>query len=140
MPSTPPPEPADAPSTPHHKNLTRDERIQCRILALAGHTHKFIADLLKITERQVAYAVAAEQVTPKHRPGRPQTLTSAQVDELETYVRLPRDAHPMSYKSLATGPFEAWGVSPDVIRRALKKRGYARLRVCAEQPLADAAL
>jgi hypothetical protein len=45
-----------APSTPRHKYLNRDQRLQIQTLRLAGHTYAFIASLLNFTERQVAYA------------------------------------------------------------------------------------
>ncbi|KAF2260712.1 hypothetical protein CC78DRAFT_536196 [Lojkania enalia] len=81
------------PRTPYRNSsahLTRDERLQCQTLRLAGHTHKYIANLLNLTERQVGYVIASEQVTPKKRPGRPRILTDAQVDELEEYVQSSR--------------------------------------------------
>jgi transposase len=115
------------PSTPpHHRYLSRDERLQVQTLRLAGHTHRFIANLLGITERQVSYAIASEQVTPKRRDGRPRTLTKAQIDELEAYVRSSRYTRQISYYQLANGPFKAWGVTEHVIRRALQRRGYVR--------------
>ncbi|KAF1946547.1 hypothetical protein EJ02DRAFT_394292 [Clathrospora elynae] len=46
------------PSTPRrHTYLTRNERLQVQILCLAGHSHKSIADLLEISERQVCYVI-----------------------------------------------------------------------------------
>ena len=62
----------DPPSTPpRHRYLTRDERLQCQTLRLAGHKQEFIADLLGFTRRQVGYALASERVTPKKHKGRP---------------------------------------------------------------------
>jgi hypothetical protein len=87
------------PSTPiYNQHLSRDQRLQVQTLRVAGHTYKYIADLFKITERQVAYAVTSNQVTPKRRSGRPQTLTNAQADELEAFIRSSRGMRQMSYR------------------------------------------
>ena len=56
---------------PRHRYLTRDERLQCQTLRLAGHKQEFIADLLGFTRRQVGYALASKRVTLKKRKGRP---------------------------------------------------------------------
>ena len=75
------------PSTPRHTpHLSRDQRLQVQTLSLAGHDHQYIADLLKISVRQVGYAIHAERVTPKKRTGRPRQLTDEQIDELVAYV------------------------------------------------------
>ncbi|KAF1942871.1 hypothetical protein EJ02DRAFT_453968 [Clathrospora elynae] len=56
----------EPPSTPRHRYLTRDERLQVQTLSQAGHTQVWIADHLRILRRQVGYAIASYQVTPKH--------------------------------------------------------------------------
>ncbi|KAF2176441.1 hypothetical protein K469DRAFT_760358, partial [Zopfia rhizophila CBS 207.26] len=85
------------------KHLTRDERLQVQTLHLAGHSIQSIAALLNFTQRQVQYAAASQRVTPKKRSGRPQTLTSAQIDEIEVFVCSSRTGRLLSYTQLARG-------------------------------------
>jgi transposase len=94
------------PSTPRRRRqLTRDERIECRALRRAGHTYEYIAKLLGFSERQVGKAITSEHVTPTKRPGRPRTLTDAQIDELKAYIQSSRATRQMSFEALAEGPF-----------------------------------
>jgi hypothetical protein len=94
-------------------------------LSLAGHDHKYIADLLKVSVRHVDYAIHAERVTPKKCTGRPRQLTNDQVDELVTYVTSSRASRQMSFAHLAEGPFSHWNVGEYVIRNALRSRGMS---------------
>ncbi|KAK7184752.1 uncharacterized protein CC84DRAFT_1168678 [Paraphaeosphaeria sporulosa] len=115
----------EPPSTPRHRYLSRDERIAARALRQAGHTYTFIANQLSCTERQVAYAITRDCVTPKKRSGRPPRLSDAQVDQLEAFIRSSNSNRQLSYLQLAQGPFQHWNVGEYTIRSALRRRGYA---------------
>jgi transposase len=124
------------PSTPRHTpHLSRNQRLQVQTLSLAGHDHQYIADLLKISVRQVGYAIHAKRVTPKKRTGRPRQLTNDQIDELVTYVTQSRASRQISFACLAEGPFSHWNLSEYVIRNALRSRGYVRRIARAKPPL-----
>jgi transposase len=128
----------EPPSTPRNRYLTRDERLQVQTLSRAGHTQVWIADHLRLSRRQVGYALASDQVTPKHRSGRPPVLSSDQVDELVSYVQQSRATRQMSYLALASGPFQHWEVSEYTIRYALRNRGFTRHIALAKPPLSEA--
>ncbi|KAI6248813.1 hypothetical protein HI914_02569 [Erysiphe necator] len=105
--------------------LTRDQRLQVLTLSQFGHKQKDIAQRLGITIDQVKKVVSSGLVSPRKSSGRPFKLSSAQVDELEEFVRSSREKRQMSYLELATN-FPQWSVGEDAIRNALRRRGYER--------------
>lgn len=115
------------PSTPQHRrHLSRDERIKIHALREVGLTYERIASELRITKRQVQYAILNHVTSPKKRTGRPPALREQQVDELESFVTSSSIARRMSYFELAKNVFSHWNVSERVIKLALNKRGYER--------------
>jgi len=111
---------------------------KCRLCLFAGHDHQYIADLLKVSVRQVGYAIHAERVTLKERTCRPRQLTNDQIDELVTHVGHSRASRQRSFAGLAEGPFSHWNVGEYVIRNALRSRRYVRRIARAKAPLSDA--
>lgn len=126
------------PSTPRHRYLSRDERLQARTLRDAGHPYRFIASFLSCTERQVGLAVNSYRVTPKKRKGRPQLLSEAQIDQLVAFITSSREGRQASFLHLAKVAFPQWEVGEDTIRRALRAKGYFRRIARAKPPLSDA--
>ena len=92
-----------------------------------------IAERLEITHRQVRYAMNTTKLTPKKSSGRNPLLSSAQIDEVETYITSSQEGRQMPYFEVANVVFPHFGVSEKVIEREMKKRGYTR-RIAASKP------
>ena len=131
---------------PHRDELTRDQRIQIITLREAGFKYEQIrAYFLKkdppidISFRQIQYAINQGRPTPqkKGHVGRHLSLSEEQVDELEIFVCSSRTNRFLSYFQLSNGPFCHWEVSQDIIRKALKRRGYSRCLARQKPPLSD---
>lgn len=86
------------------KDLDRDLRLQILTLHEVG---KFsmakIAKSLSISYRQVRYAVQAGHPSPQKKTGRKSILSTAQIDEIESYVRQDRRSRQMTYDALVKG-------------------------------------
>ncbi|KAI1001156.1 hypothetical protein K3495_g7043 [Podosphaera aphanis] len=81
--------------------LSRDQRIQILALQRAGISNREIADQIGVTITQDQGAVRFGRVSPQPRTGRPPSLSSAQVDEMETFVCSCREIRQMSFLELA---------------------------------------
>ncbi|KAI1003683.1 hypothetical protein K3495_g4524 [Podosphaera aphanis] len=130
-PQTPPP------STNRRPRLTRDQRLQIKSLHNSGKSQKDIANELHFSLRQVGNAVHSSHLTPQKAKGRPPVLSNEQVDLLEAYICACNANREAPFLGLATGPFQCWGVSENVIGSVLKKRGYGRHRACEKPILTD---
>ncbi|KAI0997852.1 hypothetical protein K3495_g10336 [Podosphaera aphanis] len=113
---------ASPPSQKRAPYLSREQRSQILTLYRDGSSHREIATRMGVTYNQVERTVQSGRASPKKRTGRPSKLMSAQVDELEAFVRRTRLTRHMSYLELSL-EFNRWGVGEFAIRSALKKRG-----------------
>lgn len=98
-----------------------------------GKSTQQIAASIKVSPYQVRYALKRDAISLKRRSGRPSVLSESQVDELEEFICSSQRNRMMTYLELETGPFQHWGISENLIRKVLKKRGYSRHRA-AEKP------
>lgn len=111
--------------------------MQVRTLASEGHSYVKISQRLGITWRQVQYTMSVENTEPQYSSGRPPILSSSQVDEIEFFVCLSSENRRMSFFQLAHFIFRHFGVSENVIRRELAKRGYARRIARLKPPISS---
>ncbi|CAJ2651430.1 unnamed protein product [Trifolium pratense] len=93
------------------ERVTTNGFYQIHGLRDAGKSHKEIANQLKISLRQVGYALLRGNVTPKKRKGRSPILSSEDVDQIENLVKSSPINRRMIYLELAAGPFRHLGVS-----------------------------
>lgn len=108
------------------RQLTREQREHVLSLRQAGLRYEDISQFLSCTVRQVQLAVTTTCTSPRKQSGRPSSLKSWQIDEIEAFILTSKLGELMSYSKLATGPFAHFGVSEATIRRAMRKRGHQR--------------
>lgn len=120
------------PREPRRPELSRDTKISIITLREAGFTYKQIQGHylrknppIDISLRQIQHTVTQGHPTPqkKGHVGRPTLLTEEQVDKLEAFIISSKTDHLLSYFRLSIGPFSHFGVSQDIIKNALQKRG-----------------
>ncbi|KAJ5681851.1 uncharacterized protein N7477_001791 [Penicillium maclennaniae] len=71
-----------------HAELTRDERLKCRLLRDEGYTYPSIASRIGCSERQARYACDTTQITPQKRKktGRRPKLTPKRLNEVISWI------------------------------------------------------
>lgn len=72
-----------------HNKLLNLFKVKIKALYAAGLKQKEISIQLGFTPRQVGFAIAANDVSPKKAKGRKSILLFEQVDGIETFVCLP---------------------------------------------------
>ena len=126
-----------------HQELTRDQRTSIITLHLAGFKYKQIQDWIRnnggaeVSIRQVQHAIERGHPTPqkKGHVGKKSTLTEDQINDLEVLVCSSKAGRLLSYTGLSSAL--DLGVSVDVIRAALQKRGYKRYIARQKPPLSE---
>lgn len=127
-----------SPRHPHHRYLSRDERLRVQTLRDAGWKLPEIQQQLGITWNQAQYA-CSHRLTPQKRSGRPPVLEEEQVDEIELFVISSKTNRLMSYYRLSTifQPIMGDVASARAIRGALERRGYKRYVARQKPPLSE---
>ena len=124
------------PSTPPRKNrgpkASRDQKRDVQMAHRCGLNTNQIMEMLKLSRRQVLYALDTP-ATPKKASGRPPILDAEQRQHLIEFVYTSRKNRRMSYKELAK-EFEFWDVGHIAIKNALDREGFP-LRWVMRKPL-----
>jgi len=91
-------------SRQNNEFTTRDQRVQIHTLHTIGWTYRQIATQLQLSVDQVGYAVRHANIylTPQKRSGRPPILTTAQVEELITFVSASKRNRRIAWHRLPT--------------------------------------
>ena len=121
----------EAPSTPKHRELTREQRLQVHTLANIDWIPRRIAKHLDITPRQVQYARSHRFTPQKHRCGPKPMLNAPSRAALVRYIRTSKETRRMPYYELAARL--NWNISESTIRRALRKENMFR-RIARKKP------
>ena len=117
------------------KNQCRDQKRDVQMASRCGLHPKQIAVMLKLTERQVRYALATP-ATPKKPTGRPPVLGPNERQILVDFVCSSKAARRMDYKALASEfNYMDWGW--EAIKNALDKEGYGRRWAMRKPPISE---
>ncbi|KAF4975571.1 hypothetical protein FZEAL_7660 [Fusarium zealandicum] len=115
--------------------ITRDQRIQIRTLRDANWTYQRIATHLKVTHRQVQYAVSARSTSPLPRSGRPAGLTPDQIQQLVEYVISSKEGRRMIFGKIPDKM--GWDCSEYTVRYALRRAGFKKYPAVTRLPIND---
>lgn len=115
----------------HSKHTTHDQRRDIHLLYKNGFTQKQIASQLRLTERQVGYAIH-HSPTPKKKTGRHTKITSEELEYLIEWVCATKANRRCRWELI---PIKAGlsHLSFYTIRHALRKAGFVR-RVARRKP------
>lgn len=118
-----------------HRELTRDERLHCRILRDECHTYPYIASRLNCTLRQAQYTGNAMQTTPqkKKKTGRLQKLTPERLDEVILWIQQSLERRCLNYHNIC-GILDL-GVCGETLRLSLKARGMTSHPAAQKPPI-----
>lgn len=114
--------------------LTRDERLHCRVLRDEGYTYSSIASRLDCSIRQVQYAYNAIQTTPqKKKTGRLPKLTPERLDEVILWIQQSLERRCLNYHNIC-GILDL-GVCGETLRLSLKARGMTSYPTAEKPPI-----
>ena len=116
--------------------LTSEKIIAIQTLKRYGLKQNEIAAEVGCTRRQVQSAVRPLKSIGSRPPGPKPRLSTEQIDVLEEFVRSSPEGRTMSFLELSMhNQFAHWNCSEQLIRKALKTRGYKRYVARAKPPL-----
>ncbi len=124
----------EVPTTPTRRQLSRDERLEIRILRSLGWPYTRIQERTGATLRQIAYT-ATTQATPQKRSGRPPILSPTQVDELIEFISSSKANRRMPYVQIPS--VLGWNCGEYAIRYALRRAGYKRYHARRKPPISE---
>jgi len=129
MSATPPP------PCPRSFHLTRDQRRDCQLLRSIGWKYTQIQEKTGFPLRQIRYVCSSGCPAPTKKPGRPPTLTQAQIEDLVAYVCMTARNRRLSFQHLAEEL--DLGVGGKAIRAALMKEGFHRCLAMQKPPISE---
>ncbi len=116
---------------PRSKQTSRDQKRDAQMAALCGLDTKQIMKMLRLTSRQVHYALDTP-ATPKKSTGRPPVLNTDQRAHLVAFICESKKNRRMNYKELAK-EFWYWDAGHKAIKTALDREGF-HLRWAMRKP------
>jgi len=113
-------------------HLTQDQRRDCQLLRSIGWRYRQIQEKIRFSQHQIQYACTSPPI-PTKRPGRPPSLTQAQIEDLIGYVWMSARNRRLSFQQLADEL--DLGVGRKAIRAALVKKGFHRCLAMRKPPI-----